>query len=369
MERMKRIIRTSIIGVFINILLGLIKILVGMKSNSISIISDAVNNFSDSIASIITIATTKLASKPATKKHPFGYGRVEFFSGGIIASIVIVTGVEFLTSSVKKIINPSSTSYNNFAFIMLVFAILAKIGLGLYTKKVGKSEEAPSLVASGQDALSDSIITGVTLIGAIITMIFNINLDGWLGVLVSIVVLKSGIEMLWDIISKLLGEREDVELARQIMREIKEHDGIIDAHDLILNNYGPNTYIGMLNVELEDKMTIKEAYSIVKPIQIKIMEKYSTVVYIGFYSVNTCDPKIVSMQNRVKEILTKHEHILQIHAFSVYYESNIMSFDIVVDFDCKDYDGLKKEVFELLKDEFGSYDIKISLEKDFSFSE
>ncbi len=370
-NRLIRIVKTSIVGIVVNILLGVIKLSVGMASNSIAIMSDAVNNFSDSISSIVTIITTRLAGKPPTKKHPFGYGRVEYFSGAIISAIVLVTGTEFFISSVKKIINPTESTYGIIAIVMLVVAIIAKIVLGLYTKNVGEKEDAPSLIASGQDAMSDSILTGVTLIGAIITISFNVNIDGWLGVIVSIFVLKAGVEILWDIISKLLGEREDVELAQKIVKEVGKYDGILGVYDLILHNYGPNIHIGEVYVELNEHMSVREAYNLLNPIRSEIFQKHGVLLYIGIYAVNTTDEHVMKISDRVKEIVMQNEYVLQVHAFSLYEndKEKAMTFDVVMDFDCYDNKKLKQEILHSLEPEFSEYKKRITVERDFSLSE
>lgn len=369
LNRFKRIIRVSVIGIIANLILGIIKVVAGLLSNSISILSDAINNFSDSFSSVVTIVTMMIASKGATKKHPFGFGRIEYFSGAIISVIVIITGLEFLKSSIGRIFNPVVTNYSTLTLVILSVSIIAKVVLGKYTKSAGEKENAPPLVASGEDALSDAIITGVTLFGAVFTMITSINIDGYLGVFVSIVVLKAGGEMIWDILSSLLGERNDIELAQKIVSELKGYQGIHGAYDLILHNYGPNIYIGDCNVELEDTMTIREAYALLKPIRNRIQEKYGVVLFVGFYSVNTTDEKIMKIEKHVKEIALENPMILQVHAFTIYEEMNLMAFDIVADFECKDLDKLKKEVISNIRIEYGEYDIKATMERDFSFSE
>jgi cation diffusion facilitator family transporter len=368
-DRFKRIIKVSIIGIISNLLLGLLKVVAGMLSNSIAILSDAVNNFSDSVSSIVTIVTMMIASKGATKKPPFGFGRVEYFSGAIISVIVIITGVQFLTSSVDRIINPAETNYSVLTLVILTISVISKIVLGRYTKSAGEKDNAPPLIASGEDALSDAIITGVTLICAIFSMLTSINIDGYLGVFVSIVVLKAGGEMLWDIVSSLLGKQNDIELAQKITSELKGYDGIYGAYDLILHNYGPNIYIGNCNVELQDKMTIREAYALLKPIKNKILEKYGVVIFIGFYSVNTTDERLMDIEKHVKEIALSNPSVLQIHAFTIYEELNIMAFDIVVDFDCKDLNKLEEDVLHEVRKEYSSYKVRATMERDFSFSD
>ena len=368
-SRFKDVIIVSVVGIVVNVLLGVIKIIVGKLANSVAVISDAVNNFTDSVSSLVTIVAMAISGKGATKKHPFGFGRIEYFSSIIIAVLVLFTGVEFLIESVKKILHPVATAYTTVTLVLLIIAIVAKILLGLYTKRSGKKLNSPNLVASGQDALSDAIITGVTLVAAVVSLIWpNLHIDGWVGALVSLFVLKAGLEILFDVISKLMGARPDGEVAEQIMDEIRSTDGILGAYDLILHEYGPNVYIGDVNVELEDNLTIQEAYVITKPLGVKIQENYGVFMYFGFYSVNTRDPEIVGMRAVLLEKAMSYEDILQIHAFYVDKESKFMSFDVVFDFDCKDQLGIMQELREYLQEKYPGYRVEMLPDRDFTLS-
>ena len=367
--RFKDIILTSVIGVVVNVLLGLLKVLVGTIANSVAVISDAVNNFSDSVSSLVTIIAMAISGRGATRKHPFGFGRIEYFSSIVIAVIVLITGAQFLIESVKKILHPSATSYTTLTLVLLVVAIVAKILLGLYTKRSGNKLNSPNLVASGQDALSDAIITGVTLLAAIVNL-FNpdLHIDGYVGVLVSLFVLKAGLEILLDVVSKLLGERPDLELADKIMEEILATEGIHGAYDLILHNYGPNVFIGDVNLELEDTMTIDEAYVITKPLNVKILRDYGVFMYFGIYSVNTTDPDIVEMREYLYDRASEIDDILQIHAFYVNKERKFMSFDVVFDFDCKDQYAVEQELRRILKEKYPDYQVEMLPDKDYTLS-
>ncbi|MBR5976727.1 MAG: cation transporter [Clostridia bacterium] len=367
--RFKDIIVTSIIGIAVNIALGVIKIFVGTIANSVAVISDAVNNFSDSISSLVTIIAMAISGRGATRKHPFGFGRIEYFSSIIISVIVLITGAEFFIESVKKIIHPEGTSYTALTLILLVVAIVAKILLGLFTKGRGKKLNSPNLIASGQDALSDAIITGVTLVAAIVAFIKpDLHIDGWVGALVSLFVIKAGLEILFDVISKLMGERPDVELAEKIKNEILATEGILGAYDLILHNYGPNVFIGDVNLELDEAMTIDEAYVKLKPLNIKILKEYGVFMYFGIYSVNTSDAEIAGMREFVNNAVSEIDDILQIHAFYVNKERKFMSFDVVYDFDCKDQYGVQEKLKETITNKYPDYRVEMVPDKDYTLS-
>ena len=367
--RFKDIIITSVIGIVVNVLLGVIKIIVGTVANSVAVISDAVNNFADSVSSLVTIVAMAISGRGATRKHPFGFGRIEYFSSMVISVLILITGTEFLIESVKKIIHPEATAYTPVTLVLLIIAIVAKILLGLYTKCSGKKLNSPNLIASGQDALSDAIITGVTLLAAVVSLIWpNLHIDGYVGVLVSAFVLKAGLEILLDVISKLLGDRPSIELADKIMEEILSTEGILGAYDLILHNYGPNVFIGDVNLELEDSMTMEEAYVITKPLNVRILKEYGVFMYFGFYSVNTRDPEIVEMREYLYKNAEAIDDILQIHAFYVNKEKKFMSFDVVFDFDCKDQYAVEQELRQIIREKYPDYRVEMLPDKDYTLS-
>ena len=367
--RFKDIIITSVIGIFVNVALGLVKIFVGTIANSVAVISDAVNNFSDSVSSRVTILAMAISGRGATRKHPFGFGRIEYFSSIVISVIVLITGAEFLIESIKKIIHPEATSYTALTLILLVVAIVTKILLGLFTKGRGKKLNSPNLIASGQDALSDAIITGVTLLAAIVAFIKpDLHIDGWVGALVSLFVIKAGLDILLDVVSKLVGERPDVELADKIKGEILATEGVLGAFDLILHNYGPNVFIGDVNLELDEKMTIDEAYVRLKPLNVKILREYGVFMYFGIYSVNTTDEEIAEMREFVYKLVDEIDDILQIHAFYVNKERKFMSFDVVYDFDCKDQYAVQKHLRSVINEKYPEYRVEMVPDKDYTLS-
>lgn len=368
MDRMKKVVTVSIVGILVNVALGVIKIIVGNAANSVAVTSDAVNNFADSISSLVTIITMIIVGKGATRKHPFGFGRVEYFSSIIISVLVLFTGGEFMVESIKHIIHPVATNYGNVALVLLVVAILAKIFLGLYTRRQGKKANSPNLVASGQDALSDAILTGVTFVGALLSRFAHWNIDGWIGAIVSIFVLKSGLEILLDVVNKLLGDRPDAKLGDMIMKEITATPGIIGAYDLILHNYGPNIFIGNVNVELDEQLSIRDAYEIVKPLSVKIANEYGVFMYFGFYAVNTTDKKTMEMNQKVKDILMKEPDVLQVHAFYVEQDKKFMSFDVVLDFNVKDQLAKEKAIRDKVHSLFPDYEVEMVFDKDYTLS-
>ena len=255
MKREKVIVRTSILGIVANLLLAGFKAFVGLLSNSIAVVLDAVNNLSDALSSVITIIGTKLAGKKPDKKHPYGHGRTEYITATIIAAIVLYAGITSLVESVKKILHPEKPDYSTVAIVIIAVAVAVKLALGFYVKKTGKAVNSDALIASGEDARNDAVISAATLVAAGIFLIFGVSLEAWLGAIISLVILKSGYEMLRQTLSRILGERVESELSLGIKKTVAEFPQVSGAYDLILHSYGPDMLMGSAHIEVPDTMT------------------------------------------------------------------------------------------------------------------
>ena len=330
------IIRTSIIGIITNFLLAAFKAAVGTISGSIAITMDAVNNLSDSASALITIVGTKLAQKPADKEHPFGHGRAEYLSAMIISVIILYAGVTSLVESIKKIINPTVPDYSILSLIIVAVAVIVKIVLGHFVKGVGKRVKSDALVNSGQDATMDSIISASTLVAALIFLFTKISLESWLGAVISLIIIKSGIDMLHDTISRILGEGADLELAKKIKNIVASYPNVKGPYDLILNNYGPENYIGSLHIEVPDTINARQIDDLTRDITSKVLKE--TGVYltaIAVYSLNTKDPVITDMHDQIQKIVLSNKNVMQMHGFYVNLEKKAIRFDMVISFDEK----------------------------------
>ena len=365
--REKTIIRTSVIGIAANVFLAGFKAVVGLMTNSIAIVLDAVNNISDAGSSLITIIGTKLAGKAPDKKHPFGYGRIEYLSAMIISVIVLYAGITSFVESVKQIIHPETPSYNAVSLIIVAVAVVVKILLGRYVKGVGKRVNSDSLINSGEDALLDSIISASTLVAAGIFLIFHISLEAWLGAVISVVIIKSGVEMLRDTISQILGERNDAELARSIHRTVTSFPDVQGAYDLVLNNYGPDTWNGSIHIEVPDTYSADRLDQLIREITMKVFREHHVILTaIGVYSVNTKDPEVIAAHKRVRELVLAHEYVTQMHGFYLLKDQKKMRFDIVVSFDAKDRRAVYAEVVSDVQKAFPDYELQVAMDTDFS---
>lgn len=367
LSRDKKIIRTSIIGILANIFLAGFKAVVGLTSNSIAIVMDAVNNLSDAASSVITIVGTKLAGKEADRKHPFGYGRIEYLSAMLISLIVLYAGITAFTESVKKIIHPDTPEYSTASLIIVTTAILVKIVLGRYVKSVGEKVNSDSLINSGEDATLDSVISASTLAAAILYLLTDIAIESWLGALIALVIIKSGFEMLGGTISKILGERVDAQLVRDIKETVKSFPDVIGVYDVIMHNYGPDSYSGSLHIDVPDTMSAEDLDKLLRKIQVKVYTEHNVILTaIGIYSFNTKDKEAVAIRINVSKIIMSDPYVLQMHGFNVNKAEKTMRFDVVISFDAKDRRSVYEKVCEEVQKAYPDYQLEIAMDMDFS---
>ena len=365
MDRSKQIIRTSIIGIIANALLAGFKALVGLLAHSIAIVLDAVNNLSDALSRVITIIGTKLSVRPADRKHPFGYGRVEYFTAIIIAVIVLTTGITSLVESVKKIIHPTQPEYTTVTLIVIIVAILAKLALGGYVRRQGKKLESDALIASGSDALFDAVITLATLLSAGIMLIWHVSLDGYLGTLISLVIIKAGVEMLASPINQLLGARVCPDLIREIKSEIAGMEGVQGVFDIILHGYGPNLTIGSLHIGVPDTMTARQIHGLTRQIAERMAARHGIIMTVGVYANATGDSPYAELQRTIVQTLAREEHVLQVHGF---YRSDdgVVSVDVVPDLSVTDDPAFTQHLLALLDQALPGQPVQILIDHNYS---
>ena len=369
-DRDAKIVRTSVVGILANVFLAAFKAVVGLTANSIAIVLDAVNNLSDAASSIITIIGTKLAGKEPDKRHPVGYGRIEYLSAMIISVIVLYAGVTSFVESVKKILHPDTPDYSAAALIIVAVAVVVKILLGRYVKRVGQSVNSDSLINSGEDATLDSVISASTLAAAAIYLLFHISLEAWLGAIIAAVIVKSGVEMLRDTLSKILGERADAQLARDIRATVTAHPEISGAYDLVLHNYGPDAFNGSIHIEIPDTLTADQIDDLIRRVTVEVLNKHNVILTaIGVYSVNTKDPEAVKAREQVQGIALSHEHVLQMHGFYIDRAEKLLRFDIVIGFEADDRGAVYRAVYEEVQAAFPDYTLQVAMDTDFSEQE
>jgi len=361
------IVRTSIIGIAANVLLATFKAIVGVLSNSIAVVLDAVNNLTDALSSVITIFGAKLGNRRPDRDHPLGHGRYEYLSAMVIAAIVLYAGVTSLIESVKKIIEPEAADYSVTALVIIAAAVLVKLVLGRYVQAKGKQVNSGALVASGKDALFDAVLSSSVLAAALIFTFTGISLEAYVGVIISVVIMKAGVEMLRDALNDLLGHRPDGEVSSMIKHTICADPEVLGAYDLLMESYGPNLTVAAVHVEVPDFMTASEIDEMTRRVQHAVMEEHGVVLAtVGIYSRNTSNDEIAQMRSEVTRAVMAHDGVIQMHGFYANEEQRNVMFDVVVDFAASDRDGLYAEICNEVQELYPDYSFAITLDRDLS---
>ena len=369
LSRDKVIIRTSIIGILANVLLAVFKAAVGIASNSIAVVLDAVNNLSDALSSIITIVGTKLAGKLPDKKHPLGYGRIEYISAMIVSGIVLYAGITSAVESVKKIIHPEKPEYSVISLVIIAVAVVVKIVLGRYVKAKGEEVNSGSLVASGSDAMFDAILSASVLACAVIFMVSGISLEAFVGAVISVIIIKSGVEMMIETLNEILGVRADQETTDRIKELLTGEEEVQGAYDLIMFNYGPDKNLASVHLELPDTMSVREVDRLTRKLERKVYKETGIVlVAVGVYSYNTGDDEAARIQKDVRERVLAHDWAVQLHGFYVDVETKEMTFDVVISFDISPREALSV-LYEEMKKAYPDYKIVIAPDVDVSVTQ
>lgn len=330
-SRNNQITKVSIVGIGANAVIATFKVIVGLLSNSVAVLLDAVNNVSDALSSAITILGVKLAGRKPNSKHPFGYGRVEYFSAILVAGIIFAAGVSSMIESVKAIIHPEQTSFTWVSVMVIIVTIAGKLILGSYFKVRGKALNSDALVASGLEASYDAMLSAATLLGAAVSMIWSISIDGYIGVIISAFIIKTGIETLLDPLGKVVGNRVQGELATAIKSKVNEVPGVLGAYDLILHDYGPDTAIGSIHIEVADTTPSYQIQKICRRVSGLIYSEFKAVVTVGIYVSNNTNPEVKAMRDDIRQMAMTQDGVQQMHGFFV--DDEEIAFDIVVSFD------------------------------------
>ena len=374
MNREKTIIRTSIIGIIANILLVGFKAFVGFIAGSISIVMDALNNLTDALSSIITIIGTKLSNKKPDRKHPFGHGRVEYITSTIIAVLILFAGgvaiyesivsiVEYFTSGEKTL--PSFAWYS---LVIIGVAILVKIGIGIFYKIQGKKVNSEALKASGTDALFDAILSTATLVGAIFAVTLHWYVEGYLGIIIGLFIIKSGIDVLRESFSSIIGERHDPEETKKMLADISSVPGVKGAYDLIIHSYGPNKYVGSVHIGVEGNLSAKEIQIIERNIAALMASKYNMFMTVGIYADNVDSKLSKEIRLKIQEFMKNNQNILQMHGFFVDEIQKFCNFDLVFSFNEKEPEQRIEEIRKALEEAYPDMTFYIQLDRDYSLS-
>ncbi len=359
---------SSITGMICNVILFLLKYIMGSLSNSISIVSDAFNNLSDCASCLVTLLGYKMASKPADKDHPFGHGRIEYLTSLIIAVLVIFVGIELFKSSVTKIIDPEEVRFSVVALVALIFSILVKLWMSFFNTKLGKKINSTVMIATAKDSRSDVIATSATLIALIASIFTKLPVDGIMGIIVSVFILKAGYEIVKDTVDELLGKPADPELVEKIKSCVMKNEKILGIHDLVIHNYGPGNMIGSCHAEVACNENIMVVHDIVDGIEREICRQLKVVMTIHMDPIEIDDKLTNDAKKLILKIIGDIEPSLTIHDFRAVQEEYYtdLIFDIVVPYEIKlDNDAIKGIIDERLSHEETKYNTIIVFDREY----
>ncbi|MBR5670070.1 cation transporter [Candidatus Saccharibacteria bacterium] len=366
-NRNRSIMRVSLVGIAANLILSAFKIVVGIFSNSIAIIIDAVNNLSDIMSSVVTIIGAHFAGKEPDKEHPMGHGRSEYLSTVIIAVLIIYIGLTALVESIRKIIVPEAVNYQVTTIIVVSAAIVIKVLLGLYVRARGKKLQSGSLIGSGIDALYDAIISAATLVAIIIFYTTGWSIEAYLAACISLFILHSGIKLLRSAFSTILGQRPDANLSRKIKESIAEFPEVEGAYDLVVHDYGAGSTIASVNIEVDRHLKASQVDHLSRDIQKAIFKKYKVMISsVGIYAIDLDNPDVKKLWHTTKTIADKYEHIIQLHGFHADLNEKKIHFDVVVDFALEDRRAYFAKFSRELKEAIPDYELIITQDVDTS---
>lgn len=356
--------RCGVVGIVANILLAVVKAAIGLAASSIAIVLDALNSLTDVFSSVFTIAGARIAKMAPSRKHPYGFGRMEYVTSVVIAVIIVTAGILSLAQAADKIIHPVEPSYSLATCAVLIVAVLTKIWLSWYFRRQGKRLDSQPLLASGTDALYDVFLTSGTLISAIICMIWQIDIDGWVGAVISIFVIKAGIDVATTAFGSIIGERPDKEKAERIRTLIAEHEGVLGVYDLMIDTFGPESALAACHIEVRDDMTAHEIHDLTRHIEEDLDRECQTKAILGIYASN-CTGEFASIHQKLGELVDHHPEILQVHGFYVDIEEHTIDFDLVVEFG-HDAANLRKHIVEEMQDIYPGYTFNVITDIDYS---
>lgn len=360
---------SSIVGILCNVLLFVVKLLIGLAMHSIAVMADAFNNLSDAASSIISFVGVKMASKPADEEHPFGHGRMEYIAAFIVAFLVIQVGFSFLKSSVGKIRNPEEMAFELVPFLILILSVAVKLWMGLFNRRLGRRIDSKVMLAASADSFGDVLTTSVTIAAILISKLIGFNVDAYAGIIVSLIVMWAGVGIAKDTLEPLIGEAVDPELYKQITDLVESYEGIEGTHDLVVHNYGPNQSMASIHAEVPRDVDIEDSHEIIDRIEREVSKRLGIFLVIHMDPVEVKDEYILKVKAEVEETVGKIDERLSIHDFRLVKGKKQINliFDMVVphEYTQDKEDEVRLQVLEDMQNVDARYQCVITIDKSF----
>lgn len=364
-ERNKVIVRTSVVGVVVNVAIATVKIVAGLLASSIAIVSEGVNNAADALTSVLTLVGTKLAGRHPDAKHPFGYGRIEYLTGLVISVIILVSGFQMLSESVKLVFHPEPLAISYVSLSIVAASAVIKFALAVYTIAKGRAASSEALIGVGLECRGDSYVSVVTIATAVLFLLTGISIDAYAGIVMSLIIIKAGCEVGLKTVSELIGRPGEKELAAKIYSLVRQTPGVVGAADMMLHNYGPDAWSGSVNVEIDHEKTVGEAYAILHDLQLRIMHEKKVTMVFGIYAVDNDHEEVRALRKEIGSFIKEREHILSLHAVYLEPGTDRIYCDFVVDYKLRDWEGLKKEFLDFMEEKYPGRPVELTVETEF----
>lgn len=356
-DRYTEIERISSVGIAGNVALAAVKAAVGFAAGSIAIVLDALNNLTDVLSSAMTIAGARIARMSPSRKHPYGYGRVEYLTSIAIAVTIIVAGVLSLQQAVGRVLHPAEPNYTIATCVVLGLSVVAKLWIAWYFKRGGTRLKSQPLTASGVDALYDAVLTSGALVSAIICMSAKIDIDGWIAAIISLFVIKAGIDVAKNALTSIIGERPDQEHAAKIRELIADHEGVLGVYDLMIDMFGPDSTWAAAHIEVRDNMSAAEIHELTRHIEEDLDRECNAKAILGIYASNHTG-EFADIHRKLNDLVEHHPEILQVHGFYVDVDARKIDFDLVIEFK-HDANELKRHIVEEMEGLYPSYTFNV----------
>lgn len=308
---------SGICGIVINMLLAVLKFLMGAITNSVAITADAINNLTDCLTSLLTILGFRWSAKPADREHPFGHARIEYLISLAVAGIILVTGYEVMRSSISKILNPETLYFTPWAVAVLAFSMAAKCWMMIFNRKLGKAINSNTLLAVGIDSRNDVLINAVTLFSLIFTLLTGFVIDGYVGALLALVFLRSGYNVAKEALGRIIGNPSDGSVAARIKEIVKSHEGVLGMHDLIVHSYGPGRDMASLHVEVPMDMSLAGSHAIVEKIEYAVQNQLGIPTVIQLTPIDLADERLQNIIGAAQNLIAKEYPLLHPNEFRI----------------------------------------------------
>lgn len=360
---------SSVVGIICNVLLFAVKLVVGIILNSISVMADAFNNLSDAASSVISFIGVRIAAKPSDKDHPFGHGRAEYIAALLVAFVILEVGFSCIKSAVGKIITPEVINFSYVSIAILVVSMAVKLWLSFFNRKLAKKTNSSVIKATATDSLNDVIVTGATVISIIIFEFFNLNLDGYMGAIVAVLVLVSGINIIKDTIKPLLGEAADPELCENLVEKVLSYDGIVGTHDLVVHSYGPSRYMASIHAEVPMDANICEIHETIDRIERDVFEEFGVLLVIHMDPIEIDNALVDSSREVVIDVIASLDCGITMHDFRMVSgegQTNLI-FDIVVPhaFSDREAGEIVEKIKSAVNEKNSTYQCVITVDRSF----